>query len=160
MRRIIAVAVLLGLMGIFGAFTIQSSNNIPEQGSHPPEQDDTKDTYDSPEDIVGFLSDEAVQKCLEYHIFENPNDWELNIFHLPLDEEKTKYISSNTFCMHLVDSYYIYAFLGSRDFHKNPILRLRITNTDTEESVAMRPEIFPDILDLLRDRGDGVSGDT
>ncbi len=158
--KTVAVAVLLGLMGIFGAFTIQSSNNIPEQGSHPPEQDDTKDTYDSPEDIVGFLSDEAVQKCLEYHIFEDPSVGELSIFHLPLDEEKIKYFSSNTYCWHLVDSYYIYALLGRSSLQDNPILDLRITNTDTGESVAMRPEIFPDILDLLRDRGAGFSGDT
>lgn len=175
--RIVTAIALVWLVVMLGAGIFSSTDDVPEkEGAQSPpvsdvqknntvQQDDTEELetpedlekflqerYSTPQDIVDFLPEDAIQKCLEYHIFENPHDWELNLFALPLDIDRTKYFSSNTACYHLIDGYYIYVFMGGWDPSENPILDMSIINSETEEGITLLPDTFPEVLELLKQK--------
>lgn len=158
--KILMAVILLGLMAVFGAGDGARSTKDPVQVNALPQPEensraDDMEPYrviecDDPQTAVDFLSEDAIQRCLAYHIFENPYDWELNIFQLPVEEERTEYFSSNTLCWHLIDRYYIYSLVENGNFEDNPIQSIRIVNDETRESVLIRPESFSGVLEALK----------
>lgn len=168
--RFLPAAVFLVLAGALAAGLLSCVDDIPgEEGSWPlsgnpqesaaaPQEqvEDWEDRYAEPQEVVDFLSEEARQKCLEYHVFEDCNSVEPNLFQLPFAEEKVKYISSSILCHHLIEDYYIYTRSywteGEDGAWVLELPEIHIVNEAAEKWVWVRPETFPSVLELLTEQ--------
>lgn len=168
--RFLPAAVFLVLAGALAAGLLSCVDDIPgEEGSWPlsgnpqesaaaPQEqvEDWEDRYAEPQEVVDFLSEEARQKCLEYHVFEDCNSVEPNLFQLPFAEEKVKYISSSILCHHLIEDYYIYTRSywteGEDGAWVLELPEIHIVNEAAEKWVWVRSETFPSVLELLTEQ--------
>lgn len=165
--RFLPAAVFLVLAGALAAGLLSCVDDIPgEAGSWPlsgnPQEsaaapqdqiEDWERRYAEPQEVVDFLSEDARQRCLEYHVFEDCNSVEPNLFQLPFAEEKVRYFSSSILCHHLIEDYYIYTRSGVVEGEDGTSVQelweIHIVNEATEEWVWVRPETFPSVLELL-----------
>lgn len=176
--RIVTAIALVWLVVMLGAGIFSSTDDVPEKegAQSPPVEDVQKDNtvqqndteeletpedlekflgerYSAPQDIVDFLSEDAIQKCLEYHVFEDPRDWELNLLQLPPAEERVRFFSRGIMCYHLIDDYYIYVdTVVVWKPEDTPAMELSICNDETGKCVFLMEETFPEVLELLRQR--------
>lgn len=118
-----------------------------------------EERYSAPQDIVDFLSEDAIQKCLEYHVFEDPRDWELNLLQLPPAEERVCFFSRGIMCYHLIDDYYIYVDTVVWKPEDTPAMELSIRNDETGKCVFLMEETFPEVLKLLEQRDRSSAAD-
>lgn len=168
--RFLPAAVFLVLAGALAAGLLSCVEDIPgEEGSWPlsgnPQEsaaapqdqiEGWERQYAEPQEVVDFLSEDARQRCLEYHVFEDCNSVEPNLFQLPFAEEKVKYISSSILCHHLIEDYYIYTRSywteGEDGAWVLELPEIHIVNEATEKWVWVRPETFPSVLELLTEQ--------
>lgn len=183
MRIVTAIALVL-LVVMLGTGIFSGTDDAPEKEGcqSPPVEDVQKDNtvqqndteeletpedlekfleerYSAPQDIVDFLSEDAIQKCLEYHVFEDPRDWELNLLQLPPAEERVRFFSRGIMCYHLIDDYYIYVDTVVWKPEDTPAMELSIRNDETGKCVFLIEETFPEVLELLKDKEEGRQGD-
>ena len=107
-------------------------------------------------DIDSFLTKEAMEKCLDYHVFElYPWDWETNILALTFDSERIKHLGSNLTCYHLIDDYYMYFYAEFKEDPESRKIRVEvgpwiyIENETTKEYVNVPTESFPEVNEIL-----------
>lgn len=170
--RFLPAAVFLVLAGALAAGLLSCVDDIPgeEENWHWPLSGNPQESaaapqdqiegwerrYAEPQEVVDFLSEDARQRCLEYHVFEDCNSVEPNLFQLPFAEEKVKYISSSILCHHLIEDYYIYTRSywteGEDGAWVLELPEIHIVNEATEKWVWVRSETFPSVLELLTEQ--------
>lgn len=160
-RKRILIAVCIGMVGVL-AVGILSAYYICQskvEDQLPPAEDNLEERYTDAQGVVDFLSQDAIQKCLEHHVFEDPcrwGDWEVNPFQLPFGYDQVRYYSSSVECYLLPDDYYIFISTpqhvwaeGERYITGIEFERMSIVNEVSGEYVWVSPETFPNILKLL-----------
>lgn len=168
--RFLPAAVFLVLAGALAVGLLSGVEDIPGEERSGPLSGNPQESaaasqdqeayleiqYAEPQEVVDFLSEDARQRCLEYHVFEDCNSVEPNLFDLPFAEEKVRYFSSSILCHHLIEDYYIYTRSGVTEGKDGAwvweLPEIHIVNEAAEKWVWVRPETFPSVLELLTEQ--------
>ena len=135
---LIAAAVLLCFLSSSGSSrTDHASADLPQPVAYR-QRDSTV------EEVIDFLSEDAIQACLAHRIFEDPTQ----VYSLPFEEERVKYFSSDILCFHLTDDCHIYVRSHFSDGQVQ-IDEMNLVNDKTAEHVFVPPELCPSIWERL-----------